>query len=93
MFGGTSDKLPFEIGKAYFFRTVTHHLTGHVTAIDGKFLTLETAAWIADDGRFNEAMKTGVFSEVEPFSEKVFINTDSLIDATDWPHSLPIKVK
>lgn len=84
---------PFKIGKSYFFRTVTHHLTGRVVDINGAFLTLEQAAWIADDGRFHEAMRTGKFNEVEPFSARVFINTASLIDATVWNHELPTEVK
>jgi len=93
MFLTPQNAIPFVVGKNYFFRTITHHLTGHVESVHGKFLKLSTAAWIADDGRFSEAMKNGVFSEVEPFSQHVFINTDSLIDAVEWQHALPTETK
>jgi hypothetical protein len=77
--------LPFEIGKEYFIRTVTYHLTGRVKDIVGKFLVLEDCAWIADSGRFNEFFKTPSSSlEVEPFGQRdVFVNSDSITDATE----------
>lgn len=37
-------KKAFEIGKCYFIRTVTYHLTGRLIATDGQFLILEDAA-------------------------------------------------
>lgn len=77
--------LPFEIGKEYFMRTVTYHLTGRVKDIVGKFLVLEDCAWIADSGRFNEFFtKPSESLEVEPFGKRdVFVNTDSITDATE----------
>ena len=81
--------LPFTIGESIFIRTVTHHLTGRITAITGKFLTLEDAAWIADDGRFSDALATGEFSEIEPVAVPVRVNSDSFIDVYEWRHPLP----
>ena len=52
-----SSEIPFEVGKKYFIRTVTYHLTGEVEAIKGNFLVLKNGAWIADSGRFNEMIK------------------------------------
>jgi hypothetical protein len=77
--------LPFEIGGEYFIRTVTYHLTGRVKNIVGKFLVLEDAAWIADSGRFSEFFtKPSSALEVEPFGKRdVFVNTDSITDATE----------
>lgn len=77
--------VPFKIGKSYFFRTVTYHLTGRVSQIVGKFLVLEDAAWIADSGRFNEFVKgnSNESLEVEPFVKNVFLNIDSITDATE----------
>ena len=43
-----SESVPFEVGKAYSIRTCTYHLTGKVREIVGKFLVLDTVAWIAD---------------------------------------------
>lgn len=37
----------WQIGKNYFIRTVTHHLTGTLIAVTGKELWLKDAAWIA----------------------------------------------
>jgi hypothetical protein len=83
----------FEIGRAYFIRTVTYHLTGLVRGIteDG-FLLLSDAAWIADSGRFNEAIRTGKLNEVEPVDEAL-VNLASVTDAFPWTHPLPREVK
>jgi len=80
---------PFKVGDSLFIRTITHHLTGRVTAITGKFLTLEEAAWIADDGRFSDAINTGNLAEVEPVDVQVYVNTDSFLDVYPWRHALP----
>jgi hypothetical protein len=79
---------PFEIGRAYFLRTVTYHLTGRVVQIIGRFLVLEDAAWIADSGRFADALKTGSLNEVEPVGEAI-VNADTIADAFPWKHALP----
>ena len=86
---GGSSELPFQPGDKVFLRTVTHHLTGRVDRIVGKFLVLKDAAWIADDGRFMNAIQDGKLSEVEPVKCEVKVNTDSLIDAYEWAHDLP----
>jgi len=86
--------VPFEIGKDYFMRTVTYHLTGRVIDIVGEFLVLEDAAWIADSGRFNEfiAGKETSSLEVEPFGDKkVFVNMASITDATERKLLLTVK--
>ena len=80
---------PYEIGKNYFIRTVTHHLTGRLTRVTAKELVLADAAWIADDGRFHDALKTGKLNEVEPFPGEVIVGRGSLIDACIWNHELP----
>ena len=59
---------PFSIGESLFIRTVTYHLTGKVVGIKviagTAFLVLEQAAWIADSGRFTQAINNGTLSEV-----------------------------
>jgi hypothetical protein len=85
---------PYEVGKNYFIRTVTHHYTGRLVAVYPQELVLEEAAWIASDGRFAEALKTGVVDEVEPFpAGPVVIGRGSIIDAMVWPHALLRVVK
>jgi hypothetical protein len=84
----TANDTPFEIGKAYFIRTVTFHLTGRVTDIVGNFLLLDDAAWIADSGRFMNALKDGNLNEVEPCGAAI-VNISSITDAFPWKHDLP----
>lgn len=81
--------MPWGVGEAWFFRTVTHHHTGRIKEICGKFLVLEDAAWIADDGRFRDCIEYGTPAEVEPIEGEFILNTDSLVDATKWKHPLP----
>lgn len=80
------------VGEKYFFRTVTYHLIGEVKKIVGRFAYLKNASWIPDSGRFNEAIKNGTLSEVEPVGE-AFINLDTVVDFFPWKHKLPNEVK
>lgn len=82
----------FEIGKCYFIRTVTLYQVGRVVAISGQFVKLEDASWIADTGRFADALKSGNFSEIEPVGQS-YINLGSIIDAFPWEHKLPTSQK
>lgn len=84
---------PFNIGEKYFIRTVTYFATGEVVAIRGDFVELKDGAWIADTGRFQDAIKTGVFSEVEPVDVPMFVNMASITDAFVWVHALPREQK
>jgi len=76
---------PFRLGKNYFVRTVTHHHTGKLVDATATELVLENAAWIADDGRLTDALKTGTFNEVEmfPAGTHVIIGRGSIIDAVE----------
>ena len=85
--------IPFEIGGKYFIRTVTYFATGEVEDIKGDFLVLKDAAWIADTGRFSQALTTGVLSEVEPVETPMFLNMNTITDAFIWGHSLPREMK
>lgn len=85
---------PYQVGKNYFIRTVTHHLTGRLVKVTAKELVLQDAAWIADDGRFHDALKTGALNEVEPFPKgDVIVGRGSLIDCVEWTHALPMEQK
>ena len=81
------------VGQKVFIRTVTHHYTGEVTECNRDWLELKEAAWIADDGRFNNFLKTGAANEVEPFEAPVRIPLGGIIDVTQWIHALPRAVK
>jgi hypothetical protein len=82
-----------EVGKKVFIRTVTHHYTGEVTKCNRDWLELKEAAWIADDGRFNNFLKTGDANEIEPFEDNVRVPTGGILDVTEWKHALPRSVK
>ena len=73
---------PWELGKIYLIRTVTMIDTGRLVRVTPQELVLEDAAWIADTGRFAQALDKAEFGEVEPFpSGEVIIGRGSIIDA------------
>lgn len=85
LFGTASGAQPdnaWELGKIYLIRTVTMIDTGRLVAITPQELVLEDAAWIADTGRFAQAVAKAEFGEVEPFpAGRVIIGRGSIIDA------------
>lgn len=84
---------PYRIGGNYFIRTVTHHHTGRLVQVTSQELVLEDAAWIADDGKFSDAVKSASFSEVEMFPKgRVIIGRAAIIDATEIT-TLPTSTK
>lgn len=73
---------PWEIGENYLIRTVTMIDTGRLVAVTPQELVLEDAAWIADTGRFADAIAKCEFGEIEPFpAGKVIIGRGSIVDA------------
>ena len=69
------------MGRAIFIRTVTHHFTGRLIEVHPQELVLEDAAWIADDGRFAQAMETGQFAEIEPYpAGRVIVGRGAIVD-------------
>lgn len=88
-----NDSKHWQIDKNYFIRTVTHHLTGKLVKVTKQELVLEDVCWIADDGRFYNALKDESFKEVEPFPKRpVIVGRGSLIDAVEIK-TLPKKQK
>ena len=84
----------WQVGKAYVLRTVTMIDVGNLVEVTENELVLESAAWIADTGRWNEFLKNGSYSECEPFPQgKVIVGRNALIDAVLWEHDLNFKVK
>ena len=84
----------WEIGAAYLIRTVTMIQTGRLIAVNEHELVLEDAAWIADTGRFSDALRGGSFVEVEPFPDgHVIVGRGSIVDACALPFALPREKK
>ena len=81
------------MGENYFIRTVTMILVGRLDAVYETELVLSSASWIADTGRFYNALKEGKLNEVEPFTNDVIVGRSSIIDATIWKHKLPKEQK
>lgn len=86
---GSGDSHPYQIGKNYFIRTVTNYYTGKLIKVTAKELVLEDAAWIADTGRFTQAIQEGKLNEVEPFGSDIIIGRGAIIDAAIWKFDLP----
>ena len=77
-----------------FIRSVTHHYTGRLVGVYPDALVIEEAAWIADDGRFHEALATGALAEIEPYPDGPrILGRGALLGVGGWPHPLPRAVK
>lgn len=88
----TSDS-PFKVGENYLVRTVTMIVLGKLGRVGDKELVMSSASWVADTGRFYNALKEGKLNEVEPFTDDVIIGRGAIIDATIWAHKLPREQK
>jgi hypothetical protein len=71
------------------------HITGKLKAVYDNELVFSDAAWIADSGRFSDALKMGTLDEVEPFpfANDVIIGRGAIVDCTEWAHDLPQEQK
>jgi len=76
------------VGKKLFLRTVTYHILGKVEKIMGTILYLSDASWVADSGRFSNAIKSGELDEVELLGNW-FVNLSTVTDFGIWKHKLP----
>jgi hypothetical protein len=86
---------PFAIGRNYLIRTVTHIDIGTVVAVGPTEIVMVDVAWIADTGRYHDALTNGTLGEVEPYpdDQEVIIGRGAIIDATQWNHPLPREQK
>lgn len=90
--GAAPEPHHYEVGKNYLIVTVTKIYTGRLVAVTTQELVLEGACWVADTGRFYDAMAKGFPSnaELEPYPEgKVLVGRGALVDASVWIHDLP----
>lgn len=93
LFGGNAKAHPFKVGESYLIRTVTMIILGKLETVLDTELVMSSASWVADTGRFYDALKTGKLNEVEPFTNDVIVGRSALIDATIWTHKLPTEQK
>lgn len=85
----------FVIGRMYHIRTVTMAHAGLLIDVTRNELVLENASWIADSGKFSEALKDSKnYNEVEmfPAGSRVIIGRGALVDAVEI-NSLPSATK
>lgn len=83
------------LGQSVIIRTVTHYYTGRVVAESACWINLELAAWIADTGRWSDAVLKGKLNEVEPYPDNdiVRVARGAIVDVAPWNHDLPRTVK
>ena len=95
--GASTGSGPYKIGEAMLIRTVTNYWTGRIVSIYPGELVLEEAAWIADTGRFSEALQNGIEtlsdSEIEPVPGPVVVSRAAIIDAVLYSKKLPKEKK
>lgn len=86
---------PIQLGKNVFIRTVTHYYLGKIVHVSEEEIVLKDCSWIADTGRFSEAMKNGTANEVEPYPDGVLVsvNRGAIVDVSSWSSALLRVVK
>lgn len=89
----TGPSAPWRVGTAYLIRTVTHYLCGRLAWAGPQELVLEDAAWVADTGRYSDALSAGSLQEVEPIPGQVLVGRGAVVDAAVWTHALPLPRK
>ena len=85
----SSKSHPFKVGENYLIRTVTMIQVGKLEAVHDTELVMSSASWVADTGRFYDALQAGKLNEVEPFLNDVIIGRGAIIDSTIWTAKLP----
>jgi hypothetical protein len=92
--GNAHETGPWQIGKCYLIRTCTMTLLGRLTAVWPQELQMSDASWIADTGRFHDAIADGPdeLNEVEPMGH-IVIGRGAVVDAVIWDHELPKEQK
>lgn len=74
----------YKVGETIFIRTVTHILIGKLVAVYHNELVIEDASWIADTGRYaNALLDFKNLNEVEPYPDgiQVIVGRGAIIDA------------
>lgn len=86
--------LPWVVGTKYFIRSVTMHYVGECAAVYPDSVVMRGCSWVADDGRFHEAIQNGTLAEVEPYGEReVGVSRGAISDWVVWDHDLPTEAQ
>ena len=80
-------------GDKVYIRTVTYHHVGRVVRLTRSWVYLDDASWVADSGRFGDALETGSLSEVERTPGIVRVARGAIVDVFEWRHSLPVETR
>ena len=82
-----------ELGKTYLFRTVTYHFIGKVKDVTDTDVVFDgPSCWLADSGRFGDAIAKGSISEGEALPDGWAMARGGLIDFGPWEHKIPSTV-
>lgn len=54
------------VGRVVYVNTGLHHYVGELVAVTAQEIWIKDAAWVPQDGRWHEALKSGEFDELEP---------------------------
>jgi len=84
---------PYTIGKAYLVRAVTLYYIGILKSVYQHELLFSSASWVADTGRYYDALKTGKLNEVEPILGDLIVGRGSIVDIVEWSHTPPKEQK
>lgn len=79
----------FKVGDKLFIRTVTFHVIGKIEEIEGDWVRLSDASWVADSGRFSAAIAAGNLTELEYLGDG-YVNLATATDIYPWLHDLPV---
>ena len=84
-----------KVGQNVFIRSFPHHYIGKLIEVYPRELVVQDASWIADSGRWMQALATGDLSEVEPYpdGEEVIVPRGNICDVSTWLHALPREQK
>ena len=81
----------FEVGKAYYFRTVTYHSVGKIERVTDTDIVLSDASWVASAGRYQDCLLTGKVEDAEEIpGGRHVVMIGSIVDYDEWTHKLPI---
>lgn len=80
---------PLRVGNKVLIRTVTNYVIGKIVLRTKDEIVLIEASWVADTGRFSDALKTGALNEVEPYVGPVSVGCGAIVDVCNWAHDLP----
>ena len=84
----------WQLGQNYLILVAGTFYTGRLVGVDRYELVLEDASWVADTGRFAEALAKGVVTDVEPCpAGQTLLGRGAMIAAFRWTHDLPRTVK